>query len=157
MPFIPTDKFKEFENLIGNINEDRVNVLFDRTMYGNDKLNMSKTKDNKYKFPCVYTITKKTGINLWYSSENKGHFGIPKVIWSNGLGTYPIIDKIGEYGITNFAAAIVDSIENLDNIKKALDNPKFLELMKYVKFKNDIYDYRVIATFRKDFWKQFID
>lgn len=154
--FIPNSNFEKILSLVANNNSERVNLLFDRSSYGNDKSNMSSEKDDDFKYPCVYTITKKDGINIRYSNEDKGHFGIPKVIWSNGLGTYPIIDKDGEYGVMNFGAAIIDDVENLDNIKKALESESFLNLMKSIKFKNDIYDYRVISTFRKDFWKEFI-
>jgi len=156
IPFIPNSNFEKILSLVATNDSDRVNLLFDRSSYGNDKPNMSSEKDDNFKYPCVYTITKKDGINLRYSNEDKGHFGIPKVIWSNGLGTYPIVDKDGVYGVMNFGAAIIDDIENLEYIKKALESKSFLDLMKSIKFKNDIYDYRVLSTFRKDFWKEFI-
>jgi hypothetical protein len=155
--FIPNSNFDKLLSLVANENEELVNILFDRSSYGNDKPNMSNEKNEEFKYPCVYTITKKDGINVRYSNVNKGHFDIPKVIWSNGLGTYPIIDAEGKYGVMNFSAAIIDEVSNLENIKKALTSESFLNLMKSVKFKNDIYDYRIISTFRKDFWKEFIN
>ena len=30
------------------------------------------------------------------NDKNNGLFGVPKVMWSNGLGTYPVVDKKGE-------------------------------------------------------------
>jgi hypothetical protein len=92
-----------------------------------------------------------------YSKERKGHFGIPKVIWSNGLGTYPIIDKDGEYGLTQFSYGIVDKIENLNKIKTALESERFIRMMSYVKFTNNKYNYKVIGLFIKDFWRYFIN
>ena len=156
MNFIPNAKFDEILSLVATNDDERLDLLFDRTSYGNDKPNMSLTKDDTFKYPCVYTITQRNGINLFYSNEKKGHFGIPKVIWSNGAGTYPIVDKDGEYGISNFCGAIIDSVENLENIKKALESEKFLNLMKFVQFRSGLYDYRVIGSFRKDFWKEFV-
>jgi hypothetical protein len=105
----------------------------------------------------VYTITQKNGVKLMYSNTDNGHFGIPKVIWSNGTGTYPIIDERGEYGMTGYSYGIVDSVENLEYIKKALESERFIKLMKYAGsgFASK-YDFRIIATFRKDFWKEFI-
>ena len=41
-----------------------------------------------------------------------GHFDIPKVIWSNGLGTYPIIDEDGKYALTQFSYGIIDDKGN---------------------------------------------
>ena len=121
-----------------------------------------RTKTEKYKYPCVYTITIRDGISFFYSSikhpetEKKDMF-VPKVIWSNGLGTYPIIDLKGEYGLTQFSYAIIDDIQNLKHIENVLNNPKFIELMEYVKFQDHKYNYKVISLLRHDFWKVFID
>ena len=95
-------------------------------------------------------------MKCFYSSEKKGHFDIPKVIWSNGLGTYPIIDENGEYGLTQFSYGIIDDKENLNNIKLSLENTNFIKLMEYVKFTNNKYNYKIISLFKKDFWKEFI-
>ena len=160
--FIPSGGFEEFEKILAVNDEERVDVLYDRTLYGTDKLNMSIKKTDVYRYPCVYTITQRDGVKFFYSSikhpktEKKDMF-VPKVIWSNGLGTEPIIDSKGEYGLTQFAYAIVDDISNLSNIQAALDSPKFIELMTYVKFQNNKYSYKVISLFKKDFWKKFID
>jgi len=158
VPFLPNSNFEKIFSLVANDGESRVDVLYERSSYGTDKLHMSPEKNDTHIHPCVYTITKKDGVNLWYSSTNSnGLFDVPKVIWSNGLGTYPVVDKKGEYGITQFSYAITDDVDNLDNIAKALKSKSFLELMKSIKFTNNIYDYKIISTFRKDFWKEFIN
>jgi len=136
--------------------EEKVEVLHDYSSYETRKKWISKTKSEEFKYPCCYTITIKDGMNCFYSSEKKGHFDIPKVIWSNGLGTYPIIDENGEYGLTQFSYGIIDDKENLNNIKLSLENTNFIKLMEYVKFTNNKYNYKVIALFKKDFWKEFI-
>jgi hypothetical protein len=121
-------------------------------MYGTDKDNMNDNKNDIYKFNCIYSITQKDGCKFKYSKEKKGHFGIPKVIWSNGAGTYPIIDENGKYGLTQFAYAIVDKKQNLQKIKDAMNNKKFINLMKYLAFKEDNkYNYKIIALFKKIF------
>ena len=158
--FIPSGGFDLFEKMLKKQHEEKVDVLYDRTLYGTDKQNMSKEKTDKFIYPCVYTITKRDGIKLFYSSikhsktEKKDMF-VPKVIWSNGLKTYPIVDVKGEYGLTQFSYAIVDTIHNLKHIEDALNNPKFIELMEYVKFQDHKYNYKVISIFKKDFWKTF--
>jgi hypothetical protein len=155
--FIPNAQFDKFQKLVAKEGEERIKVLYSRSAYGTDKPNISFEKTNSFVYPCVYTITKKDGINLVYSNLNSDeHFGVPKVIWTNGLGTYPIVDILGEYGLTQFAYAIEDTPNNLQNIKTALNSEEFLNLMKYIKFTNNKYDYKVISTFRKDFWKEFV-
>ena len=155
--FIPNGDFDGYINLIAKENQEKVDILYSRSAYGTDKNNMSRPKIDDFIYPCVYTITQREGINLFFSkTKDNGHFNIPKVIWSNGLGTYPIVDNIGQYGLTQFSYGIVDDLSNLENIKKALDSDKFLKLMEYSKFTNNKYDYKVISTFRKDFWKDFV-
>ena len=153
--FIPNGNFNKFKLLLSkNKNKEKVNVLHDKSTYDTRKPYISKIKDNIFKYPIINTITQKDGCNILYSKEKKGNFGIPKVIWSNGAGTYPIIDEKGEYGLTQFAYAIVDDVDNLNDIKKALDNPYFINLMKYLVFKqNQKYNYKIIALFKKDFYK----
>jgi len=114
------------------------------------KMYVQKTKSEEFKYPCCYTITIRNGMKCYYSSEKKGHFDIPKVIWSNGLGTYPIIDENGKYGLTQFSYAIIDNKDNLNNIKISLENTEFIKLMEYVKFTNNKYNYKVIALFKKE-------
>ena len=155
--FIPSGCFKLYEKVLALNGEKKVNILHDYSSYETRKKWMSKTKTNKYKYPCCYTITSKNNMRCLYSSKKKGHFGIPKIIWSNGLGTYPFIDKEGKYGLTQFSYAIVDTIKNLKNIEKAMNSKKFLKLMEYGKIDQDHkYNYKIIKLFKKDFWKYFL-
>jgi len=116
---------------------------------------MSKEQSDVFKHPCVYYTYKDGTSQLRYSSIKNGHFGISKIIWSQGIST-PIIDENGEYGVMNFACSIVDEPKNLPFILKAMLNPEFIKLML---FSNGIsgqrYDKKAISLFRKDFWKQY--
>jgi hypothetical protein len=154
LPFIPFGKFYDIQSLISDT--DRVNILAN-SAYHTQRDHVVSAYSDEYPWPCVYSITQKEGIKCYYSStSSRSHFGVPKVIWSNGLGTYPVIDIEGKYGLTEFAYAIVDSPENLLNIKKAMESEKFIEMMSFCKFTNNKYDRKIISTFRKDFWKEFV-
>jgi hypothetical protein len=156
--FIPNGMFELFNDLIAKDNDEKVILMHSESFYAHRKEWMSKEMINDFQYPCVYSITKNNGLKFYYSRVNdKGHFGIPKVIWSNGLGTYPIIDEEGEYGLMEYSFGIVDTLENLEKIKIALNSEKMLKLMTYVRFTNNKYDNKVIATFKKDFWRHFID
>jgi hypothetical protein len=137
--------------------EEKVNVLHSESDYAHRKDYISKQETEEFKYPVVYVTYKDGSIKFNYSKLNqKGHFDIPKVIWSNGSATIPIIDTNGDYGTTQFSYAIIDNVENLENIKIALSNEYFKSKIMLFKGLADIYNYKIIATFRKDFWKEFI-
>ena len=116
---------------------------------------MSKTKTEEYKYPCVYTVNSKSEPSFFYSSIKYGQFGVPKFIWSNGrissIGSY--VDINGDYGLTQFAYAIVDKPENLPKIKEVFDSKDFRNLMELSTFGQGHINYKVISIFKKDFWK----
>jgi hypothetical protein len=158
LPFIPNGLVELFSKIVAKDSDEKVSLISSESKYAHRKSWMSKTQQDEYQYPCVYTITQRDGLKFYYSSfNNKGHFGLPKVIWSNGLGTYPVIDEDGQYGLMEYSFGISDNISNLLNIKQALESKKFLELMSYVKYTNNKYDNKIIATFKKDFWKEFIN
>jgi hypothetical protein len=98
-------------------------------------------------------------INVYFSTtKNNGHFGVSKLIWSNGMASTPFIDFDGGYGLTQFAYAIIDDVDNLPLIKKVLDSDIFLNLIGYCYMSSgDRYNRKILATFRKDFWREFLD
>jgi hypothetical protein len=120
---------------------------------------MSKTKTEEYKYPCVYTVNSKSEPTFFYSSIQQGHFGVPKFIWSNGsissIGSY--VDMNGDYGLTQFAYAIVDKQKNLPKIKKVFDSKEFRNIMELCAVGQISVNYKVISIFKKDFWKVFLD
>jgi hypothetical protein len=158
MEFIPNGDFNKINKLIAKGEEERVEILYSRSMYGTDKNNVSDEFGNGFIYPCVYTVPKGDTLKLKYSSEKKGHFGLPKLIWSNGriisVGSY--IDENGEYGLTQFSYGITDKSVNLKNIKKAFDSKEFRNLMEMCAVGQMVINRKIIATFRKDFWKEFI-
>jgi hypothetical protein len=91
-----------------------------------------------------------------YSSRNdKGHFGIPKVIFGES-GVYDvIIDMDGKYGMTQCAMAIpVESYEEAEKIKNVLLSDEFNKIIKSTSFGNFRIDWRMFTYFKKDWWKE---
>jgi hypothetical protein len=160
LEFIPNGSLSEVTSLIAQEGEEKVNLLYSRSAYGTDKNNVSKIQQDDFVYPCVYTVNYLSRPTFHYSNTNQnGHFGIPKVIWSNGrissVGSY--VDETGEFALTQFAYAIADDAENLPNIKRALDSSKFKKLMELCAVGQLTINHKVISTFRKDFWRDFID
>ena len=161
--FIPSGKFDVFEKLKGKKGKhELVDIIYSSSAYETrgkpiSKHPISNKKDNvNYKYHIINTITKKKGPSFIYSNEKDPNIFIPKVIWSNGIGTYPIIDSKGEYGLTQFSYGISDEPKNLKYIKEAMEHKDFIELNKYLMGQKNKYNYKIIGTFKKDFYKHFL-
>lgn len=158
MQFIPNSNLEIINSLIAKNGEDSVNILADCN-YHTQRDYVSNESNETYNLPVIYTVKNKDIPTFKYSSIKRGHFGIPKLIWSNGriISIGCIIDATGEYGLTNFSYAIVDDVENLPSIKMAFDNKRFRSLMEDCAMKDLSVNRRILALFRKDFWKGFIN
>lgn len=167
LEFIPNFGFKDdmlplLKDLIATEGEKRVDLLYSASDYETRKPWMSKRKTKKFKHPCIYSISKKDGKlkRHWSSINNKGsrsHFGTPKVIFGKSQRAgIPYADVNGEYGLTEFVAAVVDRSTNLPRIADAMNSEKFREVMRAVRFSSEDYNRHVISLFRRDFWKGFV-
>jgi hypothetical protein len=158
LPFIPKCNIKQVISLVAKKGEEKVNILFN-SAYHHQLKHMSKTQDNINKYPCAQNVNNKGDIScIWYSNtKERGHFGIPKVIFGRkNCGVF--IDDKGEYGMAEDCGGIIDDINNLSNIYKALQNEYFIKnIMGFRESFGDKYNKKIIATFRKDFWKEFLD
>jgi len=159
--FIPSENIEEIYSLVAKNGEETVKILHSYSDYEHRKPFLSKEKKIGFDYLCVYTVKSPDKNNIptvYYSSlNNRGHFNIPKVIFANGASGV-FIDYNGDYALTEFAQAIIDEKSNLENIKKALQSEKFVK--KIMLFKNSLgnkYNRKIIETFRKDFWKEFIN
>lgn len=157
MEFIPNALFSKIKSLTAKPGEEKVDLIYSRSNYGADKMWVSKEKTEEFKHPCVYSISISGELKLRYSNINtNGHFGISKVIFQHAYNTGSVIDYSGQYAMTQWCSAIVDNIENLEKIQKAITSKEFLEVIYATTFRREI-NIKVLSTFRKDFWKEFLD
>lgn len=159
LPMIPAGHIDGLQKLVAKNNEPVTKVLYSRSAYGTDKKHMSETQTQHNIHPCVNTVraNPRDELKLNYSSKRDVHFGTPKLIWGNGgydMGSYADIN--GDYGLTQFAYAIIDSPKNLPYIKQAFDNPEFREMMRSFDGGNGNINWKIIAKFKKDWWKHFV-
>lgn len=158
LKFIPNGEYEKIMSMIVKEGEENVDVIHDYSLYETRKSWMSRTKTKECSYPCVYTVNSKSEITYYYSSKKHGHYDIPKFIWSNGrissIGSY--VDTNGDYGLTQFAYAIIDKPENLQKIKRVFDSKEFRKLMELCAVGQLTINYKVISLFKKDFWKNFV-
>lgn len=157
--FISDENIIEIQSLVAKSGEDKVTLL-NNSMYHHQRDFMSPNNIDDFIYPVVYTVKSPDKGNIpriWYSSRNdRGHYGLSKIIWGTGA-TGIFIDINGEYAMSEFSSAIIDDVENLENIKNAMQTEKFIRnIMGFKHSLGDKYNRKVIATFRKDFWKEFI-
>ena len=155
--WIPNYNFESISSLISTDYEKNCEVIYSSSIYDGRKEYMSMMKDKINNLPCVYGMYKDHTCSYRYSSIDRGHFGIPKVILGIGRYLYPLIDIDGEFGIMNnaFGIKIYNNIEGL-NIKKAIESEKFKEIIKATKWSNFQTNYKMFKSFKNDFWKEFI-
>ena len=151
-PFIPNGCFDDFNKLIANEKDEKVELLFSRSMYGTDKKWMNKENTGEYIYPCVYTVNRKNIPSFFYCNDKKDFFNIPKVIWGNGATGF--ISDDGTYGLTQFAYGLVEPIENHNEIIKILNGKKFQNLIKMMAVSKEEINKNVIRLFKKDWWKE---
>jgi len=157
LSWLPNYNIEEILNLVAKEKDDKLKINNDRCIYHTQNDNVSKTKNNIHKYPCLYYIGPTT--KYQYSLNNIGHFGIPKVIISSGLiqKNRILFDKNGDYGMTEFCFGIVDTPKNLEKIYEVTQTDKFIDYMKASFMGFCEIDRKVLKTFRKDFWKEFVD
>jgi peptide methionine sulfoxide reductase MsrB len=161
LEFIPNSNFELINSLIAKNDEEKVEIIEDSS-YHHQREYISAIQDDTHQYPCVYSVYKNGTYNFKYSSiDTKGHFGITKLILGNGANPTCFIDENGEYGMTQFAFAIVDSLENLIKIKEVLESEKFAKVTQSTKYVatagNPLVYPKILKTFRKDFWREFVN
>ena len=128
-----------------------------------DLVNSHQT--SHFKYPLIHSTNKDkidkqtgdivSGVRYMYSSKNdKGDFGISKVIFGESGINDVIIDLKGEYGMTQGAMAIeISSKKEGIELKKYLLSPEFKKVLNACKWGNFRIDWKLFTYFKKDFYK----
>jgi hypothetical protein len=150
--FIPNHSYSLIAQLVAGEDDEKLNVLYSRSAYGADKKWVSKIRDDKHQHPCIYTINKaNTPAFRWSSVNDRGHFGVPKVMFGGGVGY--LIDAEGKYGMTQWVKAIIAPVADLEAIKTVLESSKFNEINKAIAVSKAELNYEILRCFRADFWR----
>ena len=157
--WLPNSNILKIKNMMACNNEEKCNIIYDRTAYGADKKDRVKTIQNsEFKYPLIHSTPQK-GIRYMYSNANdRGHFGVPKVIFGESGIYNHIVDFSGDYGMTHGAMAI--KINTLDEGKKlsiVLRSESFKKILQSCFFSSFRIDWNLFKEFRTDFWKDFIN
>ena len=144
--YLKNDFWKQFETC---------NIIYDRSAYETRKKWISKIQTNEFKYPCIHS-TPKTGTRYVYSKfDDKGHFGISKVIFGDSGINEPIIDMEGKYGMTHHAMGIeISSLEEGELLYKSLKSDKMKEFIRSCSYSTYGIDHNIFKGMKKHFWKE---
>jgi hypothetical protein len=156
--WLPNSNITEIQRImIKNSTDIQCPIIQSMSAYEPRKKWMSPIQINEYKYPCIHS-TLKNGIRYMYSKFNdKGHFGISKIIFGDSGINNPIIDMDGRFGMTHHAMGIqISTLEEGKKICQALKTPNFKKLVNSCLFSSYAIDWNIFKEFKKDFWKEFI-
>jgi len=153
--WLPNSQFIKINKLLAKKDDERCPIIQSMSAYEPRKKWMSKTKDDVFQYPCIYS-TPKRGIRYIYSEFNdKGHFGISKVIFGESGIYNPVIDMEGNYGMTQHSMAIqVDTLEEATCISKFIESDTFRKILRSCLYSSYAIDWNIFKEFKKDFWRQ---
>jgi len=145
--FIPNWNLEFVYKLIGNPTK----IIYSRSNYGADKEWMRKEKNEEYKYPCVYSIGKNNNVNFrWSNTNEKGHFKENKIIVS---ASGYLVDKNGDYGMTQWAYGIKCDGDEFTRLEKVIKSDRFKEFIESVQI--TLEKYKILTVLKDDFWKEF--
>ena len=153
--WLPNSQFIKINKLLAKKDDERCPIMYNSSPYEPRKKWMSKTKDDVFQYPCIFS-TPKRGIRYIYSEFNdKGHFGISKVIFGESGIYNPVIDMEGNYGMTQHSMAIqVDTLEEATCISKFIESDTFRKILRSCSFSLFRIDWNIFKEFKKDFWTE---
>ena len=154
--WLPNSNILNVKKIISLTEEEKCKMIMDSSYHATRDY-VGNIESEEFKYICIHS-TPKCGVRYMYSKINdKGHFGISKVIFGEGGIYNPIIDMKGVYGMTQGAMAIqVNSLEEAINISKAISSDKFNTILKSCLFGNYRIDWNIFTYFKKDFWRDFV-
>jgi SAM-dependent methyltransferase len=157
LSWLPNSNILEINKIIAKDDCERCPIIQSMSAYEPRKKWMASKETEEFKYPCVHS-TPKAGIRYMYSKVNdRGHFGVSKVIFGESGIYKPVIDMEGKYGMTHGAMAIqVDNLEEATFISKVIENDKFDKVIQSCIFSSFRIDWNIFKEFKKDFWKEFI-
>jgi hypothetical protein len=151
--FLPNSRFNEIKQLMTG--EDKLEILHSESAYEVRRKWMSKTQTSEHIYPVVYSIKQDNTLSLTYSSTNEnGHYDIPKFIFTNGAGY--LYDVKGEYAMSQWASAIVDTHENMLRFEEVFRSSEFKAIMDAIKLDSARYNIKVMRQFSKPTFCEFL-
>jgi len=155
--WLPNYNIDIIQNILAKEGEETCEIIQSMSAYEPRKKWMSETKKDDFIYPCIHTTPQKGPRYMYSKFNNKGHFGISKVIFGDSGIYNPIIDMNGDYGMTQHSMGIkINNMEDGILLSQSLKNEKMKELINSCLYSSYAIDWNIFKGFKKDFWKEFV-
>jgi len=152
--WLPNHSLGQVFSLFSQIRDKKQLIFFSCDYHTQNKTYLKPTQDSTFRYRLVHSTPKKGNRFYWASRNDKGHFGIPKVIFGDGGLHDVIIDELGTDGMTQHAMAlpIIDRSDG-DKAKQYLLSDEFKNILNACSWSNFQIDWRMFSYFREGFWR----
>lgn len=134
---------------------EKLDIVSSESAYECRKKWINKTENTEFKYPVIYSINRLNNPKFRWSNRNdKGHFGVPKVIFASGATGF-ISDPSGKYGLTQWAKSIADEPSKHEKILNVLNSSQFKQITLACSIGKAEINTKVLKMFRKDFFESF--
>ena len=152
--WIANSEFELINKLIAFEGEKKCEILYSTSAYETRKKWVSLKKSKIFKYPIVHSTPNEGHRFIWSKVNNKGFFGVKKVIFGDSGIYNPIIDIEGNYGMSQHAIAIkIDNITEGKKIKMFLMSDIFNKILNACSWSSYQIDWRLFTYFKKNFYK----
>lgn len=152
--FIPNHSIQQVFKLIVKGNQPKAEVIFTAKYHASNKSIVNETKTKEYKYPIIKSIHKDGPIIYYSSSNERGLFGVPKVMFCESGINEPIIDIDGKYGQTQSMISLkISSLEQGKEIVRFLKSKEFENVLDACSWSIFRIEWRMFDNFRNDFYK----
>ncbi len=142
------------DKMIANNDDEKCNILISKNNYETRRKWISKIETDMFKYPVVNSTPKKEHRFIWSNRNDKGFYGIKKVIFGESGIYNPIIDIDGKYAMSENAMAIViDNKKEGEKLSKFLCSVIFSKILKACLWSS----FRIESSMFKDFRKNFYE
>jgi len=142
------------EKILANENEEKCQILQSMSAYEPRKKWISKEESKIYKYPVVHSTPKNGPRFVWSSRNDKGFYGIKKIIFGESGIYNPIIDIDGKYGMSQGAMAIIiNDIEEGNKISNFLTSNTFKKISNACLWSSFRIEWCMFKDFKKNFYE----
>jgi len=157
LQWLPNYNIDTIRDMLATTTDDACELLHSTSAYEPRQKWMSSTKTDEYRYPCVHSTPKKGPIYQYSRVNDRGHFGVAKVIFGDSGITDPIVDGAGEYGMTHHAMAltIANEAEGV-LLARSLQHVDLFSVIDSCSYSLYSMDWNMFRYFKKDFWRKYV-